>query len=89
MKDALLKLADATGWGVVVLHDGKGMFPEDHPSFIGCLFPGFTSLTSVTKAYEAADSILFVGTHFNGEFGWCSSTSPGYAKGQVPQCCLE
>eukprot|EP00775_Hariotina_reticulata_P008717 gene8717-8898_t len=71
MKNALLKLADATGWGVIVLHDGKGMFPEEHPSFIGCLFPGFTSLTSITKAYEAADSILFVGTHFN-EFSFGS-----------------
>eukprot|EP00775_Hariotina_reticulata_P008817 gene8817-8996_t len=65
MKDALLKLADATGWGVIVLHDGKGMFPEDHPAFIGCHFLRFTSSAEITQVYEAADGLLFVGTHFH------------------------
>jgi thiamine pyrophosphate-dependent acetolactate synthase large subunit-like protein len=27
-QDALLRFADAVGWGVMTLHDGKGMFPE-------------------------------------------------------------
>jgi thiamine pyrophosphate-dependent acetolactate synthase large subunit-like protein len=30
-----LRLADATGYAVAVTPDGKGLFPEDHPSFIG------------------------------------------------------
>jgi hypothetical protein len=27
-QDALLKFASAVGWGVMVQHDAKGMFPE-------------------------------------------------------------
>ncbi|WIA38705.1 hypothetical protein OEZ86_002005 [Tetradesmus obliquus] len=64
-QDALLKFASAVGWGLLVQHDAKGMFPEDHPSFIGCYFPGFSSPASIAHCYEAADAIFFVGTHFN------------------------
>jgi TPP-dependent 2-oxoacid decarboxylase len=34
---------------------------QDHPSFIGCYFPGFSSPASIQHCYEAADAILFVG----------------------------
>lgn len=51
---------------MVVQHDAKGMFPESHPSYIGCLFPGFSSPASIPQCYEAADGLLFLGTHFNG-----------------------
>lgn len=33
--DAFIQLADALGWAVAVTADAKGMFPENHPNFIG------------------------------------------------------
>lgn len=33
--EAFMKLADALGCAVAVTADAKGMFPEDHPNFIG------------------------------------------------------
>jgi hypothetical protein len=60
-QDTLVQLVDALGWGVVVLADAKGMFPEDHPAFLGTYSPYYTSPVSVKQCYEAADAILFVG----------------------------
>lgn len=60
-----MKLADALGWGVVVLHDAKGMFPETHPCFLGVYSPFYTSPTSVKECYEAADALLCIGVHWN------------------------
>lgn len=57
----MVQLADALGWGVVVLHDAKGMFPEDHPAFLGTYSPYYTDPVSVKQCYEAADAILFIG----------------------------
>jgi hypothetical protein len=34
---------------------------QDHPCFIGCYFPGFSSPASIQHCYEAADAIFFVG----------------------------
>ena len=34
-RGAFLKLADAAGCAVAVTADAKGMFPEDHPGYIG------------------------------------------------------
>lgn len=34
-KEAIVKLADAAGCAVAVMPDAKGMFPEDHPNFVG------------------------------------------------------
>lgn len=33
--DAVLKLATAANCAVAVMPDAKGMFPEDHPHFVG------------------------------------------------------
>jgi hypothetical protein len=60
-QDTVLQLADALGWGVVVLHDAKGMFPEDHPAFLGTYSPFYTDPVSVKQCYEAADALLFIG----------------------------
>jgi TPP-dependent 2-oxoacid decarboxylase len=60
-QQAVRKLVDTLGWGVVVLHDAKGMFDETHPAFIGTYSPFYTSPVSVRELYEAADAILFVG----------------------------
>lgn len=37
-KDAVVKLATAAGCAVAVMPDAKGLFPEDHPNFIGMFF---------------------------------------------------
>lgn len=34
-REAFLELADAMGCAVAVTADAKGLFPEDHPNFIG------------------------------------------------------
>jgi thiamine pyrophosphate-dependent acetolactate synthase large subunit-like protein len=34
-RGAFCKLADAAGCAVAVTPDAKGMFPEDHPGYIG------------------------------------------------------
>jgi pyruvate decarboxylase len=33
--EAIVKLADAAGCAVAVMPDAKGMFPENHPNFVG------------------------------------------------------
>ena len=32
---ALVRLAEASGYAVAAMVNGKGLFPEDHPNFIG------------------------------------------------------
>lgn len=56
------RLADALGWGLLALHDAKGMFDEDHPAFLGVYLPGM-SAPAVKQVFDAADGILFVGEH--------------------------
>lgn len=60
-QQTIVNLADALGFGVVVLHDAKGMFPEGHPSFLGVYSPFYTAPVSVKQCYEAADGILLIG----------------------------
>lgn len=73
-KDTVLQLVDALGWGVVVLHDAKGMFPEDHPAFLGTYSPYYTSPVSAKQCYEAADAILFVGKPCASILEWLLNT---------------
>ncbi len=34
-REAFLELANRSGYAVAVMPDAKGMFPENHPQFIG------------------------------------------------------
>jgi hypothetical protein len=62
-QQAIRQFVDALGWGVLVLHDAKGMFTEEHPAFVGTFSPFYCSPVSVQQVYEAADALLFVGKH--------------------------
>ena len=55
------KLAESCGYPVTVLLTGKGLFQEDHPSFTGCFFRGFTDPVSVRQMVETSDGLLLVG----------------------------
>eukprot|EP00775_Hariotina_reticulata_P008490 gene8490-8672_t len=57
---AFLALADALGCGVAVTADAKGMFPEDHPNFIGHYW-GSISSDGCNETVEGADVVIAVG----------------------------
>jgi pyruvate decarboxylase len=54
-------LADASGYAVSVMPGGKGMFPEDHPGFVG-LYWGPVSWPGVASVVESSDAALLAGT---------------------------
>jgi thiamine pyrophosphate-dependent acetolactate synthase large subunit-like protein len=60
---AFLVLADAFKGGVATTADGKGLFPEDHPQFIGewilALLFAFDSMSSACAAAIASVQPLF------------------------------
>lgn len=61
---ALQRLAQHLGAPVCVTTKGKGVFPEDHPSYLGIV--GFGGHTSVARYLEAGvDVLLAVGTGLN------------------------
>lgn len=62
--DAVVKLADVAGCAVAVMPDAKGMFPEDHPNFIGTYW-GPVSSPAAGETVESADFYIFLGPRFN------------------------
>ncbi|KAB5523085.1 thiamine diphosphate-binding protein [Coniochaeta sp. 2T2.1] len=67
----LLQLAEAMGCAVAVQPAAKGMFPEDHPQFIG-IFWGQVSTLASDAIINWADAIICVGTMFTdySTVGW-------------------
>jgi TPP-dependent 2-oxoacid decarboxylase len=61
---AFRKLADALGCAVAVMPDAKGMFPEQHPAFIGTYW-GEVSSPGCAAVVESSDCQLFAGPMFN------------------------
>ncbi|WIA22010.1 hypothetical protein OEZ85_004364 [Tetradesmus obliquus] len=59
-RGAFLALADAFKGGVATTADGKGLFPEDHPQFIGHYW-GSISSGCTCESVEASDLVLAVG----------------------------
>ncbi|WIA21682.1 hypothetical protein OEZ85_000852 [Tetradesmus obliquus] len=57
---AFLALADALGCAVAVTADAKGMFPEDHPNYIGHYW-GSISSEGCNETVEGADVVIAVG----------------------------
>ncbi|KAF8056339.1 SHM4 [Scenedesmus sp. PABB004] len=57
---AFLALADALGCAVAVTADAKGLFPEDHSSFIGHYW-GSISADGVCETVEGSDAVVAVG----------------------------
>ncbi|KAK7734219.1 hypothetical protein SLS53_007867 [Cytospora paraplurivora] len=68
---ALIKLADAMGCAVAVQPAAKGMFPEDHPQFVG-VFWGQVSTKAADAILNWADAIICAGCVFNdySTVGW-------------------
>lgn len=67
----LLELAEAMGCAVAVQPAAKGMFPEDHPQFIG-VFWGQVSTLASDAIINWADAIICAGTMFTdySTVGW-------------------
>ncbi|XP_038882334.1 pyruvate decarboxylase 2-like [Benincasa hispida] len=55
-----LELADACGYAVAVTPSAKGMFPENHPHFIGTYW-GTISTAFCGETVEIADASIFIG----------------------------
>lgn len=62
--EAVVRLATAAGCAVAVMPDAKGMFPEDHPHFVGTYW-GPVSSTGAGETIESADLHIFLGARFN------------------------
>ncbi|XP_042411390.1 pyruvate decarboxylase 1-like [Zingiber officinale] len=62
--DALVELADASGYPVAVMPSAKGLVPEHHPRFIGTYW-GAVSTSFCAEIVESADAYVFVGPIFN------------------------
>ncbi|KAF6251991.1 pyruvate decarboxylase-like protein [Scenedesmus sp. NREL 46B-D3] len=67
-----LALADAFKGGVATTADGKGLFPEDHPQFIGHYW-GSISTGCTCESVEASDLVLAVGC------AWTDYSTLGYS----------
>ena len=57
---AFLKLADALGCAVAVMPDAKGLFPEEHPSFLGTYW-GVVGSPNCSEIIESSDCQMFAG----------------------------
>ncbi|KAG7037001.1 Pyruvate decarboxylase 4, partial [Cucurbita argyrosperma subsp. argyrosperma] len=62
--DALVELADASGYALAVMPSAKGLVPEHHPHFIGTYW-GAVSTAFCGEIVESADAYLFAGPIFN------------------------
>eukprot|EP00898_Chlorokybus_atmophyticus_P007340 jgi/Chlat1/7607/Chrsp64S07108 len=70
--DEVVKLADASNYAVAVMPDGKGLFPEGHPHYIGNYW-GPVSSPCCAEIVESSDACVVVGGVFN------DYTSVGYS----------
>ncbi|KAK9806019.1 hypothetical protein WJX73_005930 [Symbiochloris irregularis] len=61
---ALVELADACGYPVAAMPNAKGMFPEDHPRYLGTYW-SVVSSPYVAETVESSDAYLVVGGAFN------------------------
>lgn len=59
----LVKFAELTGVAVANTTGGRGVFPEDHPQFIGV--PGRWGHRSTSEALKESDFILAIGSRFS------------------------
>ncbi|KAL0719784.1 hypothetical protein Bca4012_069108 [Brassica carinata] len=62
--NALVELADASGYPLAVMPSAKSLVPEDHPRFIGTYW-GAVSSPFCAEIVESADAYLFAGPIFN------------------------
>ncbi len=74
--EAFRALAEALGSAVAVMPDARGLFPEDHPQFIGTYW-GPVSSPGCEAILDSADVILAAGPVFNDyvTVGWTGQPS--------------
>ncbi len=72
---AFRRLADALGCAVAIMPDAKGLFPEDHPAFIGTYWASVSS-PHCAEIVESSDCQLFASPMFNDytTVGWTTLT---------------
>ncbi len=56
-------LAEKAGWAVGMMANAKGLFPENHPQYIG-IYWGQVSSSGCAEIVESADAYLFAGPVF-------------------------
>lgn len=70
--ESFIELADASCYPIATMPSAKGLFPEDHPKFIGTYW-GAISTSFCSEIVESSDAYLFAGPVFN------DYTSVGYS----------
>lgn len=61
--DSFRRLAEAIGCAVAVMPNAKGLFPEDHPQYIG-VYWGPVSTPGTANTVDSADAYLHAGSVF-------------------------
>ncbi len=64
LQKELLEFAEKTGIPVAATMLGKGVFPEDHPLYMG-IYVGGISHVEVEEYVEGSDCLLMLGTHLS------------------------
>ena len=64
LQKELLEFAERTGIPVAATMLGKGVFPEDHPLYMG-IYVGGISHVDVEEYVEGSDCLLMMGTHLS------------------------
>uniref|UniRef100_A0A7S0YE52 pyruvate decarboxylase n=1 Tax=Polytomella parva TaxID=51329 RepID=A0A7S0YE52_9CHLO len=82
VQEAVLALANASQYPVVISPDAKGFFPENHASFCG-LYWGAVSSTCVSELVESAGVVLAIGCV------WTDYSTVGYTLPLRPPCVVE
>jgi pyruvate decarboxylase len=83
-EQGLLKLAEAMGCAVAVQPAAKGMFPENHPQFVG-VFWGQVSTEVADAIVHWADALLCVGTVFTdySTVGWTALPNVPFMQAEM------
>ena len=71
--DSFRKLADASDYAVASMPNAKGLFPEDHPNYLG-MYWGQVSSPGVSEIVESSHAYLFAGPTFT------DYTTTGYSS---------
>ncbi|KAK4112511.1 pyruvate decarboxylase [Canariomyces notabilis] len=83
-EQGLLKLAEAMGCAVAVQPAAKGIFPENHPQFVG-VFWGQVSTGVADAIVHWADALLCVGTVFTdySTVGWTALPNVPFMQAEM------
>ncbi|GBG62174.1 hypothetical protein CBR_g29373 [Chara braunii] len=91
-EDAVLRLVQALGCTAASMADSRGVFPEDHSSYIGLYMGKMAIPSSCREQVEAADACIFVGaafsdtltTGFSMKVNWAKTIQVGINRVKLP-----